>query len=287
MEIQRNVENLGFAEAYNQAIRAAPEEYVILLKADTVLDRPGGVEELVTVAERDPAIGAVACKLVFDDEPSRINSAGGMVYWWTGPVDVGFGELDRGAYGKDHQPFAASGGAMLVRRRAFLDVGGFDDRMFAYAEDVDLSWRMRLRGMKIGFAPGVTVRHAFSVTLGPLSPAKAFFTHRNFLRAMIRNYSASTLAWSLPSYAVWTAARVMGSLALERSPSLAAAHLRAIGWNARSLGDTLLRRRDTQATRVVGDREIRASMGPRGFEPLESIRRKLETAHGRARRDSP
>jgi len=138
VEVWKNDRNLGFAAAYNRAIRRCPESYVALLNPDTILDRPGWVESLIAVAERDPAIAVVGCTLLFADDPLRINSAGGMVYWWTGPVDVGFGEPVTPDDRAGHEPFAASGGAMLVRRDRFLEMGGFDEGTFLYIEDVDL-----------------------------------------------------------------------------------------------------------------------------------------------------
>ena len=272
--------NLGFAAAYNRGIRAAVEEYVVLLNPDTTVAETGWVEALLDFADRNPQVAAVACKMVFARDPTRINSVGAMAYWWTGPVDVGFGELDRGQYGADFRPFASSGGAMLVRRSRFLEVGGFDEATFAYGEDLDLCWRFRLRGWEIGFVPAALVRHRFSSTLGPMSPTKVYLTHRNYLRAMLCNYSGSTLVWALAAYAMWTGVKLTGALSIERSLRLAGSIVRALGWNAVVLRDTRAARRAIQSSRRVRDREILRVMGPCGFEPLSSIERRRRIAHG-------
>ncbi len=282
IQVIRFGKNLGFAAAYNAGIRNSSEEFVVLLNPDTLVENPLWLSDLVDVAQRNRSIAAVATKLVFMDQPDRINSAGATAYWWTGAVDIGFGQLDRAQFGTDHRPFAASGGAMLVRRDAFLEVGGFDDAMFAYVEDVDLSWRFRLRGFGIAFAPNVVVKHVFSVTLGPLSPFHIYLTHRNFLRAMLRNYSAGTLLRGLPAYALWTVVKLGWAVFFERSSSLAGALLRAVGWNAIMLRDTLRVRQETQATRLVEDNAILKVMAPRGFEPLQSLRRRLELVRDRS-----
>ncbi len=272
--------NIGFAAAYNRGIRAVPEEYTVMLNPDTTVVRKGWVEALVEIADRRPRVAAVACKMVFAADPDRINSVGGMVYWWTGPVDVGFGERDAGQYGPDFVPFNSSGGAMLVRRRAFDAVNGFDDPTFLYVEDVDFCWRLRMLGWEIAFAPDAVVRHAFSFTFGAISARKVYLTHRNVLRAMLRDYAASTLLWAMPAYGMWTALKVVGALFVERSASLAAAPMRALGWNAIMLRDTVRTRRVIQASRTVGDREIRRAMGSRGFEPLASVELRRSIAHG-------
>ncbi len=272
--------NLGFAAAYNRGIRAVPEEYVILLNADTEVTQPGWVEALMAVAEGGSRIAAVACKMVFARNPRRLNSVGGLVYWWSGSVDAGFGEIDRGQYDADFVPFSCSGGAMLVRRETYLAIGGLDAATFVYLEDVDLCWRLRLRGYEIAFAPNAVVKHEFSVTLGPISPRKIYFTHRNFLRVMLRNYSLATLVWALPAYAMWTGVKVAGGLLLERSIAVALAPILAVSWNVVMLRDTLRTRREIQSTRHVSDKEIRCAMSDRGFEPLRSLQRRRAMAHG-------
>lgn len=279
IELTRNEANLGFAAAYNRALFSATEEFVVLLNPDIVAERPGWLEELLERAAAEPRQAAVACRLLFAHDPRTLNSAGGMVYWWTGPVDLGFGEDDVEAHLRELRPFAPCGGAMLVRSVAFREAGGFDEAMFAFVEDVDLGWRLRLVGWDIGYAPNARLLHAFAATTGAISPLRVYLTHRNFLRAMLKNYSRRTLLRALPAYALWTAAKSAGSLVLERSPTLAAAPLRALGWNVLRLGETLRARRAVQASRLVGDAEILQSMGPRGFEPLASLQRRRRIAH--------
>jgi GT2 family glycosyltransferase len=281
VEVVRNPSNLGFAAAYNQGILASKEEFVVLLNPDVMVKEPQWLKALLAKAEEDPRRAAVACKLLFAHDARLVNSAGGMAFWWTGPVDVGFGEPDEGALAGDLAPFAPSGGAMLVRREVFASVGGFDGAMFAYVEDFDLGWRLRLSGWNIGYAPRAVFTHVFSATTGPLSPRRIYLSHRNFLRAMLKNYSRRTLARAVPAYLLWTAAKSLGGAFGERSVRLAAAPLRGVGWNLLNLGDTMRLRRSIQSTRVVDDAEILKAMGPRGFEPLSSLQRRRRIAHDR------
>lgn len=280
IEIRKNQDNLGFARAYNEAIRDALEEYIMILNPDTLAGAPGWLERLVTMASRVND-AAIACKLMFAKAPSTINSMGGMVYWWTGPVDIGFAEREGGRFDDGLQPFAASGGAMLVKRTHFLEVGGFDERMFAYVEDLDLCWRLRLRGAQIGSAPDVKFLHVFSSSLGPMSATKVYLTHRNYLRAMLKNYELTTLFRALPNYLIWTALKTLGALVVERSVSLAIKPLEAVWWNAFMLRDTLQQRKAVQQTRVVQDKKLLPVMGPRGFETLANLRRRWLIAHGK------
>jgi GT2 family glycosyltransferase len=278
IELIRNDSNLGFAGAYNQAILQVPEPYVMLLNPDTIALRTGWLEDLLNTMDSDESIAAVACKLVFAHAPNLINSAGGMAYRFTGPVDIGFGQPDSAEFGPGLRPFAASGGAMLVRREVFNSLGGFDDAMFAYVEDVDLSWRIRLTGLQIAYAPKVAFRHVFSSTVGPLSSRKVFLTHRNWLRAMIKNYAPMTLIAALPAYAAWTVFKFSGALFVERSAKLAWQMPLAIAWNIRYLADTLQHRARIQRNRKVSDSIILDCMGPRFIEPLSSLLRRRNIA---------
>lgn len=155
-------DNAGFAGGVNRGIRPALEqgaEYIVLLNNDAVAEARW-LEELVAVAEADARIGAVAAKIVTQDG-KRIDSTGDFYSTWGFPYPRGRGEVDAGQYdGEDMRTvFAASGGASLYRAGMLREVGLFDERFFAYFEDVDLSFRARLDGWEVRYAPKAVVRH--------------------------------------------------------------------------------------------------------------------------------
>ena len=88
--------------------------------------------------------------------------------------------LDRAA-----PPLGPSGGAALFARDAFLEVGGFDERIFLYYEDLDLSLRLRHAGHTCALATEARGRHAFSATLGFRSGAK--YARTGWSRAYLMN----------------------------------------------------------------------------------------------------
>lgn len=268
--------NLGFSAAYNRAIASVPEEYALLLNQDTEVAAQGWIEELVRVIQSDPRCAVATCKILFRNDPRILNSLGGMAYWWTGTVDIGFGEVDTNDLAADFEPFSGSGGAMLVRRSLFLDVGGFDEAFFMYCEDFDLCWRLRLLGYRSSLAPKAKVFHHFSASLGRLSPRKVYWVHRNFLRAMLKNYQLSSLTRGLPQFLLFTAAKSVGLGLRKWNAELFWAPWRAVAWNILALRDTFMQRGRVQSSRRVGDSTILKRMGPRGFEPVASIRRRLQ-----------
>ena len=93
--------NLGFPEAYNRAISQVASEYVVLLNNDTQVLNEAWLEHLVSVAERDNAVAAVACKMVSMRDHRVLDSVGGMgIPFWRGFVDIGKDEADEGQYGE-------------------------------------------------------------------------------------------------------------------------------------------------------------------------------------------
>ncbi len=171
--------NLGFGKALNRAVAAAPGDPIVFLNDDVTAD-PGFVVGLAAALE--PGVDAVAGVLLSERDPSRIDSAGviadrtllGFDYLNGEPVSA----LDSAA-----DPLGPTGGAALYRREAFEAVGGFDERIFLYYEDLDLALRMRAAGFRCRLAPGARGVHAYSETMGANTGGKYAMTgwSRGFL----------------------------------------------------------------------------------------------------------
>jgi GT2 family glycosyltransferase len=256
--------NLGFAEAYNRATACVGADYFVLLNNDTEVLNPAWIDRLVDRAESDPSIGAVACKLVTMEDHRRLDSVGGMgIKYWRGFVDIGKYEIDRGQYDEPPiAPFSACGAAMLIRRRTFEQVGGFDSKFYTYAEDVDLCWRLRSLGYEIAYEPSARVAHYFSGTAGQkeVDAMKLYVSHRNLLRAIIKN-CAYSLSWALRNYFLFSFLMIAGYCAFD--PRKAVAVIRAILWNLLNLQDAYARRRFIQTSTTANETEILTSMFPR------------------------
>src|SRR5439155_26610857 len=82
----------------------------------------------------------------------------------------------------------ACGGAMLIDRHVFLDVGGFDEDFFMLYEDFDLGWRLWVLGRRVSYAPGASVRHRHHGSLAAVSNSrKQVLYKRNALYSIIKN----------------------------------------------------------------------------------------------------
>ena len=134
--------------------------------------RPTTPTEVVVTTAIDQAVVAVGptpavVELQLPDKAEDvINSVGGVLYegWFAG--DRGYLELDRGQYDDPAEVFSWSGAAVLLRAAYLRDVGRFNPAFFLYYEDLELSWRGRLRGWRYRTVPDSVVRHRHGFTTG-------------------------------------------------------------------------------------------------------------------------
>ena len=170
-----NERNRGFAEAQNQAIRAASSEWVLALNPDALLP-PIFLKNLVDAGATDSRVGSVCGKLLsigpgFDPLPERrIDSTG--IYFTPAlrHFDRGWHEPDDGRFDATEYVFGASAAAALYRREMIDDISVsgdfFDPDFFAYREDADVAWRAQLLGWRCLYTPAAVAYHVRSVVPG-------------------------------------------------------------------------------------------------------------------------
>jgi len=160
--------NLGFGPALNHAVGEHRADPLIFLNSDVECE-PRFVEALLDAAAE--GVQAVAGVLLQERAPELIDSAGVVADRTLMGFDYLHGE-PRAAAAAAADPLGPTGGAALYDRGAFEAVGGFDERIFLYYEDLDLALRMAAGGARCRLAPGATALHAYSAGLGAASAAK-------------------------------------------------------------------------------------------------------------------
>jgi GT2 family glycosyltransferase len=250
----RNVVNHGFAEACNQGIAASAGELVLLLNDDTTVE-PGALRALVEALVARPTWGACQAKLLLMDDPRLLDTAGSFL------TSTGF-LVHRGAFGPEErfteseEIFAAKGAALLFRRAALSETGGFDPDFFAYFEETDLCWRLWLAGWAVGFAADARVLHRLGGTAASFDPGLVqFHSFKNRICTLLKNLGGARLVWMLPLH-VGLCLGLAAWYPLRGKAGIGVAILRAIGWNVRDLPQTLRKRRRIQSRRRVADREL-------------------------------
>lgn len=165
--------NLGYSRAINLAARRAQGEVLVLLNDDSVVE-PGYVDEICKPL--DAGAGVVMASGVMRDagSPDLIETAGIEIDRTLLAFDYLNGESLEVLNGNVPDPVGPSGATTAVARDAFLEVGGFDEALFAYLEDVDLVLRLRRAGGSCRLAPAARGLHRHATTLGPGSARKDY-----------------------------------------------------------------------------------------------------------------
>ncbi len=244
--------NLGYAGGGNLGARAARGDIVAFLNPDTVV-RPGALARLAETLE-DRSIGIAMARLLLLDRPDTLNSGGNVLHIsglaWAG----GFGEPADTVTGVRDVSYP-SGAAMAIRRELFLETGGFAEAFFMYQEDLELAWRLRLRGLRIVVDGRADVLHDYSFGR---NPRKLYLLERNRLAFLLTAYSGRLLALASPVVVASEAA----TLALALREGWAREKVAGWGWLARNAGWLRQRRRETQAARRVRDAELARWLTP-------------------------
>lgn len=157
-------ENLGFAGGVNVGLAASDSEFIILLNNDTEVF-PDYVEMLVNAIEKSEKIFAVNPLMINAHNKELVDDAGDGYSLLGWGYQIGVGERVKD-FTKKRTVFSACAGASIYRKSILDEIGYFDEMHFAYLEDMDLSFRARLRGYIIGFEPKAKVYHLGSATSG-------------------------------------------------------------------------------------------------------------------------
>ncbi len=208
-------ENLGFAEGNNRGAAGARTDALVFLNNDTEAE-PGWLAALEAAAR--PPYALVASRIVFLDRPDVIDSAGDGYLRCGGGFKRGHGQ-PAAAFAESREVFGVCGAAFLVRRDLFERLGGFDPAFFMVYEDVDLSYRARMRGARVWYAAGAIVRHAGSPSLGRVSDRAVFYGQRNLEWTWIRNTPGRWLWRTWPAHLAYNLA---GAVAYARRGRLRA-----------------------------------------------------------------
>jgi O-antigen biosynthesis protein len=183
--VLRNPRNLGFGPATNQGAAMARGRYLLLLNSDAWV-RPGWLEPLIDVADADSGVAAVASKLLYPD--GRLQEAGSIV-WRDGRVrQYGDGDVsNRPEYNFRRTVDYASAACLLVRRSAFIAVGGFDPRFApVYCEDVDLCLALAAGPGRVVYQPRSVVEHVRGASSSGGVQSSRIERNRRLLRARWR-----------------------------------------------------------------------------------------------------
>ena len=197
----RNDRNEGFGAACNRAARRALEEgaeYLAFVGPDTEVT-PGWLEPLLRALDEDPRLASVQPLVVRADAPDRVNTRGNRIHFLGFGFAGGNGTEAEACPPGVHPCAYASGNALVVRAREFLDAGGFDEPFFLYVEDQDLGWRFRLEGRENAAVLHARVVHHYDFEK---RPEKFYYLERNRWVFLFSHFQARTLLLAAPALLV-------------------------------------------------------------------------------------
>ena len=207
-------ENLGFGRAVNRAAAAA-DGAILVVTNDDCLPSAGFLRALAGPVRESPGNTTGAGVLLQARDPALIDSAGIWVDRTLLPFDYLHGERVEVLEAPVPDPIGPSGGATAVARDVFLGLGGYDERLFAYQEDVDLALRLRRAGVATRLCSEARAVHAHSATLGAGSRDK------NYLMGFGRGFVLKRWSVVSPTRLLPLVARdatiCAGQLALDRT----------------------------------------------------------------------
>ena len=262
--------NIGFAAANNLAAKQARGEWLALLNNDAFPDKFWlDVLDEATRIYTDTAM--FASSLLMADHPDRIDGAGDALHGsgtvWNRQHRHPAAQADKTV----HEVFAPQGAAALIRRSAFETAGGFDEDFFAYHEDIDLAFRLRLVGHHCLYIPDARVFHEGSHTTGKGSNFAVVFGHRNWVWCWVQNMPTALLWRYLPEHLLANLFFLL-YISLKGQPWA----IFKAKWHALlGLPKAFRKRRRRQLTRTASTRQIHRAL-ERGFlEPyLQGYRRR-------------
>jgi N-acetylglucosaminyl-diphospho-decaprenol L-rhamnosyltransferase len=190
VRVIRLPQNVGYGRAVNLAAREAEGDAVVLLNDDCICE-PGYVEAIVRALDPSAGVTMASGVMVAAHDRSHIDTAGIEIGHGLLAFDYLNGEPVAAIAPGVADPLGPSGAVAAFDRDQFLSVGGFDEALFAYQEDVDLVLRLRLAGARCRLAPEARGIHDHSGTLGSGSARK------NYLMGFGRGYLLRK--WSVPS----------------------------------------------------------------------------------------
>ncbi len=195
-------ENVGFAAAVNLGASRVAAPAVLALNADTALE-PGCLSVLLEALLADPGLGGVQPRLLQlegetgDVSSARLYSAGQALTSDGRAFERGRGEAQQPAFLARREVFGVCGAACLLRRELFDRLGGYDERYFAFYEDVDLNVRARISGWDFEYVPEAVVWH-----VGNASWAAAVPRSRAWNARLVARNRLATQAKFLPARAL-------------------------------------------------------------------------------------
>ena len=241
--VVRPGENLGFAGGCNAGAAAATGDYLALVNGDAIVEPTTMARLVEELAQPDVAIAGASIRLASD--PRLLNAGGNPVHVlgisWAGRLNE---PEDRT---QPEEVVVASGACLMLETAVWRQLGGFDDKYFAYHEDTELSIRVWQTGRRVMYVPDAVAVHRYEFSR---TAHKYYLIERNRMMFLATLWSWRALFVLSPALLGLEAAMLL--LALKQG--WFGYKVRADWWILRNLGHIARRRRQLRGERTVPDK---------------------------------
>jgi len=190
-----NDKNVGVPEGLNIGIYNSSGEFIVLLNNDIIVTR-NWLDPLFN-AYKQNGLALYQPKFLKMKNPEYLDGAGNMINIFGFGFARSKGKKDIGKYEKIEEISYASGTCMFCPKKIFHDVGLFDEKFFAYHEELDFGWRARLFGYKSYYVPKSVIHH-YGSAQWKWGGDKFYFLERNRWLVLLKNYSVKTILRLFP-----------------------------------------------------------------------------------------
>ena len=163
VKLIKSRKNRGYGAGVNLGTEITQRKYIIVLNPDTII-RENAIEELLKPLKKDTKIITTPKVLIYDG--SKVNTCGNIEHFTGLAFTRGLGKHPDACNGHNIIN-GLSGVCFAMKRENYLEIGGFDEDLFMYMEDVSLSWMSKIGGYKILLVPQAIINHDYNLKVGP------------------------------------------------------------------------------------------------------------------------
>lgn len=254
--------NLRFSLANNRGAQMARGRWLVFLNNDA-FPRPDWLERLMDAALARSDFSSFASRLVYASNPDQVQSAGDVCNLSGFAWSRGNGFPVTQEYLEVTEVFSPCGAAAMYSRQAFLEVGGFNEAFISHLEDVDLGFRLRLRGQRCLYVPTAIVEHVVSAGYGVDSDRTVYQVQRNVVWMYVSNMPGGLFWKYLPAHLATNLVFLAYYTLHGRARAVWLAKLDAL----RGLPAVVRRRKVLQGARIVSPSEIDHQLEHGWFSP--------------------
>ena len=248
--IVENKENLGYPGGINRGVAHAAGEYIAPLNFDTEVEQ-NWLASMVSFMDENHQIGAVTPKTLLYHDKTKIGTLGLNIHITGLGFARGLGQADSESPNEPLRVAGVSGCSFIIRKEILEQMGGLNEDIFMYYDDVDLSWTINLMGYEIYCLPESIVYHKYDLRM---SPEKLFSLEYGRLNLLLRYMKPLTFVMCSPAFLL-TELLVMG-YCIVRGKRYVSAKLRALGSSFKDIRRLMEKRSEAQRLRRISDFQL-------------------------------